>query len=110
MAAWIRCGTCKKVLAADAYDDGQATCRSCLTAPAPKPRTTRASAVTTVRSAVPLAERADRSPLLGVAGSGDLEVREKRARRAALEQLTELHSADFEQLLHAARQVEGLRT
>jgi hypothetical protein len=51
----------------------------------------------------------ERGPLLGVAGSGDLEVRERRARRAALESLAELHASDFEQLLAAARQVEGLR-
>jgi hypothetical protein len=71
-------------------------------------RKARASEVKTVRSAAPAPE--PRGPLLGVAGSGDLEVRERRARRAALESLAELHAADFEQLLLAARKAEGLRT
>ena len=90
-----------------AYDEGNATCRSCLTGPAPKVRKARASAVKTVRPAAPAP--VERGPLLGVAGSGDLEMRERRARRAALESLAELHATDFEQLLAAARQVEGLR-
>jgi hypothetical protein len=77
-----------------------------LTTPVAKPRTTRASAVKTVRAATPPAERA---PLLGVVGSGDLEVRERRAKKAALEQLAEVHSEDFEHLLQAARRSEGLR-
>jgi hypothetical protein len=107
VASWIRCETCRKVLATDAYDEGQISCRSCLTGPAPKPRTTRVSAVKTVRPAAPAP--ASRGPLLGVAGSGDLEMRERRARRAALESLAEMHTTDFEHLLMAARQIEGLR-
>lgn len=107
MASWIKCDTCKKVLAADQFDEGQATCRSCLAGPVPKPRKARASAVKTVRPAAPAP--VERGPLLGVAGSGDLEMRERRARRAALESLAELHATDFEQLLAAARQIEGLR-
>jgi hypothetical protein len=107
VASWIRCETCRRVLAADAYDEGQTSCRSCLTAPTPKPRKARASAVRTTRPATPAP--VERGPLLGVAGSGDLEVRERRARRAALDALAEMHAADFEQLLAAARQVEGLR-
>lgn len=95
------------MLPSDAYDEGQATCRSCLTAPEPKPRKARASAVKTVRPAAPAP--VERGPLLGVAGSGDLEVRERRARRAALESLAEMHADDFEQLLAAARKTEGLR-
>jgi hypothetical protein len=51
----------------------------------------------------------ERGPLLGVAGSGDLEMRERRARRSAMESLVELHADDFEQLLSAARKAEGLR-
>jgi hypothetical protein len=107
MASWIKCDTCRKVLAADAFDDGNTSCRSCLTAPPPKVRKARATAVKTVRPAAPAP--VERGPLLGVAGSGDLEMRERRARRAALESLAELHATDFEQLLAAARQVEGLR-
>ena len=107
MASWIRCETCRKVLATDAYDEGQVSCRSCLTGPAPKPRKARASAVKTVRPASPAP--VERGPLLGVAGSGDLEVRERRARRAAVDSLVEMHATDFEQLLAAARRAEGLR-
>ena len=109
MASWIRCETCRKVLPAEAFDAPSLVCRSCLTGPPPKPRQARSSEVKTVRPATtpPPAERA---PLLGVAGSGDLEVRERRARRAALDQLAELHAEEFAQLLYAARQVEGLRT
>ena len=107
MASWIKCDTCKKVLAADQFDEGSATCRGCLSGPPPKVRKARASEVKTVRPAAPAP--VERGPLLGVAGSGDLEVRERRARRAALDALAEMHSADFEQLLAAARQVEGLR-
>ena len=109
MASWIKCDTCRKVLAADAFDEGSTTCRSCLAGPAPKPRKARASAVTTVRKADPAPAPAERAPLLGVAGSGDLEVRERRARRAALDQLAELHAEEFAQLLTAARRGEGLR-
>jgi hypothetical protein len=108
VASWIRCDTCRKVLAADEYDEGNSTCRTCLAGPVPKPRKARASAVTTVRKATPTPP-AERTPLLGVAGSGDLEVRERRARRAALDQLAELHAEEFAELLSAARQVEGLR-
>jgi len=107
VAAWQKCGQCRKVLAAEAFDADSAICRACLTAPAPKIRTTRASAVKTVRAATPPTERA---PLRGVVGSGDLEVRERRAKKAALDQLAEVHTEDYEQLLQAARRSEGLRT
>ena len=107
MASWVRCESCRRVLPAEAYDEGNATCRECLAGPPPRVRKARASAVKTVRPAAP--EPVVRGPLLGVAGSGDLEVRERRARRAALESLAELHAADFEQLLAAARKGEGLR-
>ena len=107
MAAWRKCATCRKVLPVDAFDGDNETCTACLTAPPPKVRTPRASAVKTVRAAsTPPAERA---PLLGVVGSGDLEVRERRARKAALQQLAEVHAEDYQQLLQAARRAEGLR-
>lgn len=105
----MRCDSCRKVLAAEDFDQPSTTCRACLSGPAPKVRRARASAVTTVRAAT-AAPPEPRAPLLGVAGSGDLEVRERRARRSALDQLAELHAEEFTQLLHAARQVEGLRT
>lgn len=95
------------MLASEAFADDGETCQGCLTAPVAKaPRTPRASAVKTVRPATPPAERA---PLLGVVGSGDLEVRERRAKKAALDQLAEVHAQDYEQLLVAARRAEGLR-
>lgn len=107
MAAWRRCAKCRKVLQEDAFDASSETCRSCLTGPPPKVRATRASAVKTVRAATtPPAERA---PLLGVVGSGDLEVRERRARKTATAQLAEMYAEDFEQLLQSARRAEGLR-
>jgi hypothetical protein len=94
------------VLAAEAFEGDSDTCQACLTAPVAKPRAARASAVKTVRPATPPAER---QPLLGVVGSGDLEVRERRARKTAMEQLAELHAEDYEQLLQTARRAEGLR-
>ncbi|MCW2599334.1 MAG: hypothetical protein JWM02_1163 [Frankiales bacterium] len=94
------------MLPAEAFEGESTTCEACLAGPVSKPRTTRASAVKTVRTASPPAERV---PLLGVVGSGDLEVRERRAKKAALEQLAEVHSEDYEQLLQAARRSEGLR-
>lgn len=105
----MRCDTCRKVLPEDAFDPPSGVCRDCLSGPPPKARKARASAVTTVRKATTPAP-AERAPLMGVAGSGDLEMRERRARRAALDQLAELHAEEFAQLLTAARQVEGLRT
>lgn len=106
MAGWKRCATCRKVLAAEAFEGDAETCQACLTAPAPKVRATRASAVKTVRPATPPAERA---PLLGIVGSGDLEVRERRAKKVALQQLSELYAEDYAQLLQTARRAEGLR-
>ena len=106
MAAWKRCDQCRKVLAAEAFDGEAASCRACLTGPVAKPRVTKSSPVKTVRPATPPAER---PALLGIVGSGDLEVRERRAKKAALEQLAEVHAQDFEQLLAAARRSEGLR-
>ena len=106
MAGWKRCATCRKVLAADAFEGDNETCIACLTAPAPKVRAAKATPVKTVKAAtVPV----ERGPLLGVVGSGDLEVRERRARKTALEQLSELHADDYEQLLQTARRAEGLR-
>lgn len=94
------------MLPAEAYDGDAETCTACLTGPPPKVKAVRASAVKTVR---PAATPVERGPLLGVVGSGDLEVRERRARKAALEQLAELHATDYEQLLSSARRAEGLR-
>jgi hypothetical protein len=93
------------VLAAEVFPEDGETCASCLSGPVSKPRSTKASAVRTVRSAAPPAIR----DTTGKIGSGDLEVRERRAKKAALEQLAEVHAEDYEQLLQAARRAEGLR-
>lgn len=106
MASWKRCEQCRKVLAAEAFEGDTPICTACLTGPVVKARTTRATPVKTVRPATPPAERA---PLLGIVGSGDLEVRERRAKKVALEQLAEVHAEDYDQLLAAARRSEGLR-
>ena len=74
--------------------------------PLPGPNQQLSSAVKTVK---PAAAPVERGPLLGVVGSGDLEVRERRARTAALQQLAEIHADDYEQLLANARRSEGLR-
>ena len=108
MAAWRRCATCRKVLQEDAFDGVAESCISCVSGPPPKVRTTRASAVKTVRAAAPTAPL-ERAPLLGVVGSGDLEVRERRARKTAADQLVEMYAEEFAQLLQSARRAEGLR-
>jgi len=108
VAAWRRCAQCRKVLQEDAFEGGAETCNACIAGPPPKVRAARASAVKTVRAAT-VPTPTERQPLLGVVGSGDLEVRERRARKAATEQLLELHAEDFSQLLSQARRDEGLR-
>jgi hypothetical protein len=108
VAAWRRCVQCRKVLQEDAFEAASETCTSCVAGPPAKARAPRASAVKTVRAASAPAP-AERAPLLGVVGSGDLEVRERRARKTATEQLAELHADDFAQLLQSARRAEGLR-
>ncbi|MCW2615592.1 MAG: hypothetical protein JWN08_2586, partial [Frankiales bacterium] len=60
-------------------------------------------------AAAPATGAGPRRPLLGTVGSGDLEVRERRALRAASEALAESHPEEFALLLRDARQAEGLR-
>ena len=112
MGAWRRCESCRKVLAEQEFDEDQTTCRTCRAGPVPKVRAARASGVTTTRTkpAAAPTDPAPRRPLVGIAGSGDLEVRERRARRTALDALAVQHPDDFAQLLLAARRAEGLRT
>ena len=115
LSGWRKCDSCRKVRSTDEYDGGSPTCRACLTAPAPKrkaasPVTTRTTRTATPRAAAPAAAPAGpRQPLLGTVGNGDLEVRERRARRAALELLAESHPEEFALLLRDARQKEKLR-
>ena len=110
MSGWRRCDSCRKVKAAAEFDGESPTCQVCLTPKAAAPRK-RTSAVTT-RTAAPKpapAAPAERGPRLGSVGSGDLEVRERRARRAAMDALAELHPEEFALLLRNARAAEGLR-
>lgn len=112
VSAWQRCDSCRKVRAGDEFDDEATTCRSCLTAPEPVVRKKATPVVrtrTAPRPAAAPAEPSVRRPLLGSIGSGDLEVRERRARRAAAESLSESHPEEFGLLLRDARQAEGLR-
>ena len=113
MSGWRRCDSCRKVRPIDEFAGEATTCNVCLAGPpAPAPRK-RATPVRTTRTAprppAETAEPAVRRPLLGSVGSGDLEVRERRARRAALESLTVSHPEEFALLLRDARAAEGLR-
>ena len=114
MAGWRRCDNCRKVRQVEEYDGDAPTCTVCLTAPAPKRRAaapvTRKVAPVSASPAPAAAPRMPRMPRNGPVGTGDLEVRERRARRTAHEQLAELHADDFEVLLQQARKAEGLRT
>jgi hypothetical protein len=108
MSGWRRCERCRKVKSTDEYDGDNPVCRTCLTGPAPKARKTT---VAVTRKVAPTAEpAAPRRPSAGAVGSGDLEARERRAKRTAWEQLAELHEEEYQQLLAAARRAEGLRT
>lgn len=115
MSGWRRCDRCRKVRSTDEFEGEATTCTVCLTAPAPTARkrsTTVTRSQTTPRpAAAPAtpAEPAVRRPLLGSVGSGDLEVRERRARRAAQDALAESHPEEFALLLRDARAAEGLR-
>jgi hypothetical protein len=108
MSGWRRCERCRKVKASEEYDGDHATCRACLTGPAPK---VKKAAVAVSRRVTPTAApAAPRRPSTGAVGSGDLEARERRAKRTAWEQLAELHEEEYQQLLTVARRAEGLRT
>lgn len=115
MSGWRRCDICRKVRSTDEYDGGVATCRDCQhgrsapvhkkTAPVTRTAPTR-PAKAAAAAAGPVAPR---QPLLGTVGNGDLEVRERRARRAAFEALAESHPEEFGLLLRDARAKEKLR-
>lgn len=101
-AGWQRCTTCRKVLAADQFDDDGEMCRPCTHAPVSAARTTTRTAVRTARVDPTIVRSADQ------VGRGDREVRDRRARRTALDQLSEAYPEEFEALLKAARAAEGL--
>lgn len=105
MSGWRRCDICRKVKAAAEYDGDSTVCRACLTAPAPRKRSAPVQ-----RTVVPVVAPGPRQQSSGSVGSGDLEARERRAKRTAREQLAELHQEEYEQLLQVARKEEGLRT
>jgi hypothetical protein len=107
VSGWRRCDSCRKVKSVDEYDGEASICRACVAGPAPRKK----AATTVTRRVAPTAEpAAPRRPSTGAVGSGDLEARERRAKRTAWEQLAELHEEEYEQLLQAARRAEGLRT
>ncbi|MCW2715236.1 MAG: hypothetical protein JWN88_2283 [Frankiales bacterium] len=113
MSGWQRCDTCRKVRTGTDFDAGATTCRECLAGPAPAVRK-RVAPVVSSRTkpraeAAPTAAAGPRRPLVGAVGSGDLEVRERRARRAAHEALELSHPEEFRLLLRDARAAEGLR-
>jgi hypothetical protein len=108
MSGWRRCDKCRKVKAAVDFDGETPTCRACLTAPAAAPRK-RSTVVTRTAAPRPAPAPVERGPRLGSVGSGDLEVRERRARRAASDALAALHPEQFALLLRDARAAEGLR-
>ena len=110
MSGWRRCDTCRKVRSADDFDGDATTCRACLSSPTPSPRKRTAAVTTrTTTPRPPAAVPAARGPRLGSVGSGDLEVRERRARRSATDVLVDSHPDEFALLLRDARAREGLR-
>ena len=109
VSGWRRCDTCRKVLAADAFDGAAATCSACVAGPAPRKRAAPAVTVRKAATTRPAAPEEPQAPRLGSVGSGDLEVRERRALRAAAQALQELHPEEFAVLLRNARAAEGLR-
>ena len=108
MSGWRRCDSCRKVKAVEEYDGAASICVACQSGPAPRKKP---AAVAVSRRVTPTAAPAEpRRPSMGAVGSGDLEARERRAKRTAWEQLAELHPEEYEQLLQVARRAEGLRT
>jgi hypothetical protein len=113
-AQWQRCEECRKIRPVPDFDDDSSVCQECRT------RTVRvrpAAAATAVRSTVTVTRvAAQAAPVtssgslagVGIPGRGDREVRVRRARLRALEQLATAHPEEFEELLVAARGAEGL--
>lgn len=113
MSDWRKCDTCRKVRRTEDFDGEATTCSACLAAPVRKLRSkSPVSTRTTIPRAIqPAAEpTGPRAPRLGAVGAGDLEVRERRARRSAYEALAASHVEEFAILLRDARQAEGLRS
>jgi hypothetical protein len=109
MSGWRRCDTCRKVKSTDEFDGEATVCRACQAGPPPRKKAAPALTRRVTPTAAP-SPGAPRRAMTGAVGSGDLEARERRAKRTAWEQLAELHEEEYEQLLQAARRAEGLRT
>jgi hypothetical protein len=92
----------------DEYDGEATVCVAC--AAGPPPRKKAAAVTRKVTSTAGPVPTGPRRTMAGAVGSGDLEARERRAKRTAWEQLAELHPDDYDQLLQVARRAEGLRT
>ena len=106
-AKWRRCEKCRKVLAAEEFDEGSDVCRADLVKATAKPTTTRAASTVTTRVVAP-PQPAQPGGMPGLRGRGDTEVRARRARVRALERLAEQYSDDFEHFLREERGSEGL--
>jgi hypothetical protein len=106
-AKWRRCQTCRKVLAAEEFDDDAAICRAdqAKATAAPVARAPRSVVTTRV---VAKAKPAQVGVVAGLRGRGDTEVRARRARMRALERLSEQFADDFEHILREERNAEGL--
>jgi hypothetical protein len=105
-AKWRRCAKCRKVLAAEEFDEGSDICRADLVKATPKPAASRSTATVTTRVVAP--QPAAPGGLPGLRGRGDTEVRARRARVRALERLAEQYADDFEHFLREERVAEGL--
>ncbi|NLT55342.1 MAG: hypothetical protein GXX79_12450 [Actinomycetales bacterium] len=112
---WQRCEECRKIRQIVEFSDDSQTCQECRDR-ASRPRSSAQaaasrSAVRVTKVAAPTAPAAPANGTLtgvGVPGRGDREVRVRRARLRALEQLAAVHPEEFEELLAAARGDEGL--
>jgi hypothetical protein len=96
------------VKAVEEFDGADTKCRACIAGPPPRKKA--AAPVTRRVAPTAAAPVTPRAPSTGAVGSGDLEARERRAKRTAWEQLAELHEEEYQQLLQIARRAEGLRT
>ena len=106
-AKWRRCQVCRKVLAAEDFDDDATVCRADQAKATAGPVTRAATSVVTTRL-VAKAKPAQPGVVAGLRGRGDTEVRARRARMRALERLAEQFAEDFDLILREERMTEGL--
>lgn len=122
VASWRKCRSCSKVKETSEFDGDSVACLLCdekeARAAARAAKKAAGPVTTTRRPAAPRASRAVTAPKaavaappaaarvvdpLGAVGLGDIEAREKRARRRALDALVEEHGEEFGALHRAAR-------